>query len=141
MVIFDLDGTLVNINSIEPLIGQWEEFHEASMECPANEPMVSFFNALQEMGYECIILTGKPDSFYQRTVSLLAGMGVYPEAIGMRPKDNSQSDTQLKVAKMEARYGLNWQERVAFAVDDRDKMIEAWRAEGIMALQCAQSLY
>ena len=139
-VIFDLDGTLINVNSITHLIGDWEQFHMESLRCPPHEKMVEFARRMQ-CCCDLIISTGKPEAYYQRAVDYLSVLGIQPEAIIMRPALNTESDAQLKLRKLEEYLGADWRDQVLFAVDDRDKMVEAWRAAGVTCLQCAPSLY
>lgn len=140
IVIFDLDGTLININSIAELIGDWDEFHAASLKCPANEPILEFAKRCQIFSH-LIVVTGKPESFRRGVEGWLSFRGLLPEAVLMRPTMSSDSDAQLKPMLMEKEFGPDWKSRVMFAVEDRDKMTNAWRAEGITCLQCAESLY
>lgn len=142
-VLFDLDGTLININSIQHLIGQWDEFHEASFSCPAHEALCELAKMLENhpQGYQIIVVTGKPEKHRLRAINWLRDNGVYADFILMRPPLNSQSDPDLKVALVEKLLGDDWRKAVAFAVEDRDKMVNRWRAEGIVCLQCMPSLY
>lgn len=141
VVLFDLDGTLININSIAQLVGDWDEFHPAAFRCPANEPMIDYARICQKMGFEIIIISGKPAAYLQHTAEWLCLRGIIPDAILMRPLNNHMSDAELKPALVEAHIGPDWKGRVLFAIEDRDKMVDAWRATGIMCLQCAESLY
>lgn len=140
VALFDLDGTLININSITHLIGQWDEFHEASMKCPPHINMVEFAMRMQ-LCAEVIIVTGKPVEFYQRTVDWLRLHGIMPDSILMRKPLDTRSDAELKIDGIAKHFGVNWKDHILFAVEDRDKMVEAWRAQGITCLQCAPSLY
>lgn len=140
-MLFDLDGTLINISPIQHLLGDWEEFHRESFRCYANEPMVDFAKLCQKMGLTILIVTGKPSGFINHVEGWLSTRGILPEAILMRGPLNSMSDAELKPHLVEAMLGEGWRDRILFAVEDRDKMVNAWRAEGIMCLQCAESLY
>ena len=141
VVIFDLDGTLININSISHLLGDWEEFHPATFECPANEPMVQFALLCQRMDLTLYVVTGKPELHRMGVTGWLSLRGIVPDAILLRPNGNHMSDAELKPALMKRELGEGWKDRVLFALEDRDKMVDAWRATGIMCLQCAESLY
>jgi hypothetical protein len=139
-IVFDLDGTLININSITHLIGDWEAFHQASLTCPSNEPMVEFARRCQRLG-EIIICTGKGEEYRKQTNDWLSLRGILPDLLLMRPKLNDMSDALLKPWLMERHVGADWKERTLFVVEDRDKAVNAWRALGVTCLQCAESLY
>lgn len=139
-VIFDLDGTLININSIQHLIGDWEEFHPASVKCPPNEAMVEFARRCQQHS-DIILITGKPERFRRSVIDWLRLQGIDPDFVLMRPELCSLSDAELKPHLAEKLLGSDWADKVLFAVEDRDKMVNAWRAAGINCLQCAESLY
>lgn len=139
-VLFDLDGTLINVNSIAHLIGDWDAFAEASVTCPPAEAMCDFARQMQRIG-EMIIVTGKSEAYRHRVIDWLAMQGIMPDLLLMRPLLNSESDITLKIRMVEIAMGADWSAQVLFAVEDRDKMVEAWRAAGITCLQCAPSLY
>lgn len=139
-VLFDLDGTLINVNPIVHLIGQWEEFAEASLKCPPATRMVEFALHCQRFS-DIIVVTGKSEVYQQRVADYLSLLGILPEAILMRPKSSMDSDAILKPRLIEQYLGADWRDQVLFAVEDRDKMVEAWRALDITCLQCAPSLY
>lgn len=139
-ILFDLDGTLINVNSITHLIGQWEDFAEATLTCPPHERMVEYARLCQGVA-EIIVVTGKHERFYPRVLDWLALQGIIPEVVLMRPNLNSESDATLKPRLIEQYLGERWRDQVLFAVEDRDKMVEAWRALDVICLQCAPSLY
>lgn len=142
LILIDLDGTLININGIADLIPDWDAFHDASFRCPANEAVVEFVRALQLLdNREVIIVTGKPDTYQSLATEWLRYHGLMPDAILMRPKDNAMSDADLKPWLVEKHCGEGWEQRVLFTLEDRDKMVNAWRARGLTCFQCAESLY
>lgn len=139
-ILFDLDGTLININSIAHLIGDWDAFAEASILCPANEPIAEFARLMQ-LHYELVVCTGKGEAYRNRVCGWLSLQGIIPDLLLMRPANNFQSDAELKPALLRAALGEGWKGDILFAIEDRDKMVDAWRALGITCFQCAPSLY
>lgn len=139
-VIFDLDGTLININSCQHLIGDWDEFHPATLQCPPHERMVEFAQLMSGVA-DLMIVTGKNDTHRQAVFAWLRKHKVYPVVMLMRPDLNLDSDPEVKIKQLRLFLGSHWQERILFAVEDRDKMVDAWRAQGITCLQCGPSLY
>lgn len=146
-IVFDLDGTLINIDSCVHLMHdqQFEEFADATLKCPPIESMVSFARYCQLMG-DLLIVTAKPERLHAASMNWLSMQGLQPEAILMRPKHDYRSSPELKLAQLQeyidpAGRLPRWQDTIMFAVEDRDKMVDAYRAAGITCLQCAPSLY
>ena len=140
-VIFDLDGTLINIDGITHLFGEWEEFADATMLCPPIENMIKFARLCQKFA-DLWVVTAKPIRLRERTVNWLSVNGIHPDLMLMRPSHNFLSSPDLKLTLLDDYFGMaHWKQQVLFAVEDRDKMVDAWRRAGITCLQCAPSLY
>jgi FMN phosphatase YigB (HAD superfamily) len=146
-IVFDLDGTLINIDSCFHLMAdqKYEEFADATLECPPVENIVSFARYCQLMG-DLLIVTAKPERLREKAINWLSFNGLQPEAILMRPKHDYRSSPELKLALLQEYIdpGLKlprWQDTIMFAVEDRDKMVDAYRDAGITTFQCAPSLY
>lgn len=139
-VVMDLHGTLMNINSIIQLIPDWDEFHRASLKCPPNAPVVEFARRCQ-LHSEVIVVTGMPETLRLEVIGWLHTQGIHPEYLAMRPVMSVESDADLKPRLMEKILGRGWENRILFAVEDRDKMVDAWRRHGVTCFQCAESLY
>ena len=141
-VVFDLDGTLINIESAAHLAAdkEWDAFHEATMDCPPYERMVQFALICQRQ-VDIIICTAKPEKLRARTLNWLSMRGILPDALLMRPNHDYRPSTTLKLELLEDYLGDDWKQQILFTVEDRDKMVDAWRAAGIQCLQCSPSLY
>ena len=139
VIVFDVDGTLIDTDPIAHLWGDWDAFHAASFDCPERVGMVDLARRWQGLG-RSVIVTGKSDRFRWKLNNWLSIRGLIPDAVLMRPDGNFQPDAELKVTLMIEEFGPTWKERVVVAIDDRDKMVDAWRAEGITCLQAAPCL-
>lgn len=146
--VFDLDGTLINIDPVAHLANEkkWDEFADATMSCQPIYNMLAFARCCQRFS-EVLIVTAKPERLRFRTLNWLSIHGIVPTAMMMRPAHDYRSSPELKLAllkeHMEEIFGtdVDWKRQIMFAVEDRDKMVDAWRAAGITCLQCAPSLY
>lgn len=140
--LFDLDGTLINIESVAHFAADrdWEAFADATLDCPAHPDMVKFVLMMQRQ-CDIIIVTAKPVRLHDRTINWLSMNGILPDALLMRPHHDYRSSPELKLALIKEHLGDEWQSQILFAVEDRDKMVDAWRAAGITCLQCSPSLY
>lgn len=144
LVVFDLDGTLINIDSIQHLAQEqdWEALADQSMDCPPVRNMVDFAIFCQRLkGVVMVICTSKPERLHLRTLNWLSAQGIIPDILLMRPHMNYMPSNELKPFLMSRLFGAEWAEQVLFAVEDRDKAVDAWRAAGVTCLQCAPSMY
>jgi beta-phosphoglucomutase-like phosphatase (HAD superfamily) len=143
-VIFDLDGTLININSVTHHADakDWEAFADATLDCPPFESMVEYARHIQQLKtIGLIVATAKPERLRARTLNWLSMQGIIPDALLMRPHKDFRPSAELKPALIQEFIGEDWKPQVLFAIEDRDKVVDAWRALGVPCLQCAPSLY
>lgn len=134
IVIFDFDGTLCNTDPITHLWGDWEAFHPATFDCPPRIGVVELARRCQLIGH-VLVVTGKPERYRAKMTNWLNYQGIQPDAILMRPDHSSMPDAELKPQL--AREWAGSLDRVICAIEDRDKMVDAWRAEGVTCLQAA----
>lgn len=139
VIIWDFDGTLVDCDPIAHLWGDWDDFHLATFDCPPRLQMVELARRCQLIARN-VVVTGKPERYRAKMISWLALHGLQPEALLMRPDSSMMSDKELKPALLIEWLGADWKEAIICVVEDRDKMVDAWRAEGILCLQAAPCL-
>ena len=162
-VIFDLDGTLANIDRRRNhalKMGKngkmnWNEFfnpaHIAFDE--PNEPVIELAQMLKDKGYKIFIFSGRNDRMYERTVEWLEWNDVPYDLLVMRP-DKFQGKTWpvaegnpatpdmrympdeiLKKKMLDTFLDIN---DVYLVVDDRDKVVKMWRELGLPTWQVAE---
>ena len=138
-VLFDIDGTLADINHrrhyVEGDNAHWHAFFEEMGADTVNQPVVDLYNLLwAHPEYECIILSGRPDSYRELTEKWFTWNEIPFDRIEMRgAKDNRRDD----VVKLEILDGLRGEgKEIAFVVDDRQQVVDMWRAQGITCFQC-----
>lgn len=139
LIVLDFDGTLVDCDPIGHLMGDWERFHEATFMCPPRLQMLELARRLQTVA-RVVVVTGKGEKWRPQTVKWLHGFALYPDDILMRPDHSSMPDAELKPALLFDWAGPEWKRQVICAIEDRDKMVDAWRAEGVLCLQAAPCL-
>lgn len=137
-IIVDLDGTLADISHRRPLVQQakpdWDLFYESCDKDTPNKWCVALIKVFKDFGYKVIILSARRESVRAKTQKWLKKVGI-PNSVGcilLRKNDDHSEDTDLK-RKWLHNYGKN---KILFAVDDRQKVVDMWRAEGITCLQC-----
>lgn len=136
IVIVDLDGTLCNSAHREHLAraGEWEQFHSLLMEdlpWPDVQRLIEVINNDPNM-YKVIGLTGRNERYRLMTIKWLTKHKVLLEELLMRPDNDFQSDADLKPGLLDEfleRRGMTHAD-VWVIIEDRDKMVEAWRNLG-----------
>ena len=141
VVIFDLDGTLALIDARRQLAAKpngkinWDIFFD-----PANialdEPnptVIDMFKLLKHMGYEMLILSGRDARTFKETEKWLHAHGIFFDGILMRPEGSFTPDDVLKKSWLDA-IGAD---RVFCVFDDRDKVVQMWRDNGLTCFQVA----
>lgn len=137
--VFDFDGTLADLDAITHLYGDWDAFHNASFDCPERIGVITLARRLQLVSM-IIVVTGKPEAFRRKMENWLSMKGIIPEAILMRPAGCFTSDMDLKPDLMAEHLGPEWKERIIGVFEDRDKMIDRWRLEGVTCFGAAPCL-
>jgi phosphoglycolate phosphatase-like HAD superfamily hydrolase len=130
-VLFDMDGTLVDVAGIRPLLGgpgRFDAFHRASIDCPPNQWVVDAAKAERAAGRAVLIVTARQAAYRNITAWWLALHDVPSDAMYMRATNDNRPDHIVKaeiLAKIRQRYD------VVAAWDDRPEVIALWESEGI----------
>ena len=137
IVIFDIDGTLADISQRVHFINRkpknWNAFNEGMAKDKAVHSMVKLCNILYASGLHVILCSGRNEKNRPETVEWLKRQGVnYHELLLRRDEDYRPDD----VVKREIVRTLD-KSRILFVVEDRSRVVEMWRAEGLTCLQCA----
>ena len=141
-VIFDLDGTLALIDRRRDLAMaggkmDWVTFFDPrniQFDEP-NIPVMESFRALQEAGYRTVIFSGRDDISKKETQEWLESYGIVPDVIWMRKNGDYTPDDVLKKAWLDELFP---DKRYILCVfDDRDKVVNMWRREGLTCFQVA----
>jgi len=136
IVVVDLDGTLCDSAHREHLARakQWDEFHCLLGEDKPNKAVAKLLLTLMNMpeGPVVVGLTGRNERYRLMTLRWLDKHGLALDDLLMRPDDNYQSDHELKPQMLDD--WLTAQELtrsdVWFILEDREKVVEAWRNLG-----------
>ena len=143
IVIFDLDGTLADIEHRVHLAEakQWGEFHKAGVHDTPHQEACELFCMLQD-SYELIIVTGRNERYRKQTILWLEDVaGLYPDEILMRPDDDFTPDYELKPRLLKEHLGEEFPHRVLLIFEDRDRVVEEWRNLGLVCYQVRNGSY
>lgn len=143
-IIFDIDGTLANVEHRRHYLPNWNAFFEAMKDDTPNEDIFSLLWSIPKEDFDIFICSGRPEEYRAITEQWLEdnSVGEYKELM-MRPskefdKDsngNRHSDVVIKRRMLKDIQSRGY--NVRYVVDDRQQVVDMWREEGITCLQCA----
>lgn len=139
VVIFDLDGTLADINHRRIHLStnnpNWKSFNSAMGDDTPNKPIVDLYKTLWDsQRYQLVIVSGRSDEYRKFTEQWLSWNEIPFSELIMRKKGDSRSDHIVKEEILKQIQSLN--NEIAFVVDDRQQVVDMWRRNGITCLQC-----
>lgn len=140
-IVVDIDGTLSDNRHREHFAQnkEWEAFHAA---LSADQPFedVARLVRLAHINMEIVLCTGRNEAYRQRTLEWLRKHDIPHDCLLMRPDFDWGPDTEIKPKLLrrwhnETRPNREIGDRVVFILEDRDKMVEAWREIGFNCWQ------
>lgn len=115
----------------------YEAFNNSLEKDIPNAKVVKICQALAD-NYAIYICTGRPEKFRERTEKWLESYGIPYNQILMRPDNNSESDAVIKKRMLDS---IQRTCNVVAVFDDRDKVVNMWRENGILCCQVAKGEY
>lgn len=136
-VIFDVDGTLVDVSSVRHFVvpeppsrsKNFHKFHEAAVDCPANEWVVRAARDCFEQGFDILVVTARSSLFRNHTAFWLAMHEVPSHAMFMRRDGDHRPDYEVKADILRQIRGAGWNPVLAF--DDNPNVIKLWEENRI----------
>tara|TARA_R110000824_G_scaffold15883_3_gene66572 strand:+ start:12958 stop:13398 length:441 start_codon:yes stop_codon:yes gene_type:complete len=137
-VIVDLDGTLCDCvhRQHHAQQSQWDEFHAKLMDDDPYWDVQWFLRKLPET-LRVLAVTGRNEGFRQMTYDWLDKHSIVIDDVLMRPTGDFRPDDVLKPQLLQEHFGSKDLviDNVIFVLDDRDKVVEAWRNYGLTCWQ------
>lgn len=141
--IFDIDGTLSNCSArlCHILDGRpdWNAFHAECHLDPVNEPVAELLRQLVQRNWTIVLCTGRPWRYAEATRGWMNRQGLVYHNLMMREDDDKQSDVELKRRMLAGLRDLGHDVRMVF--EDRQRVVDMWREEGVFCFQCAKGDY
>lgn len=133
IAIFDVDGTLMNVNHRRHYVSgkdkDWPAFFDAMEFDTINDHVFHMAHALHNDDYNIIVVSGRNEKHREITEKQLAfGKLSYSELI-MRPDNNYEPDFVFKKSVLDAFVEADMKPQ--FAVDDRPSVVQMWRENGV----------
>lgn len=149
-VIFDIDGTLAvidhRLHHVTNGAKDWKAFFDAMGDDTPNMSIFSILYGAIDMGHSVFVVSGRPDDYREMTETWLYEKGdvdtdgpLKIEALLMRRAGDHRPDDVVKREILNNIRGQGFEP--AFVVDDRQSVVDMWRSEGVLCLQCAPGTY
>ena len=142
-VIFDLDGTLALTDTRREMAMKingkidFDIFHDSNniqFDKP-NEPVIRVAELFADDGFNIVIFSGRPDTTEPATRQWLSLYGVPYHKLVMRDNERYfKPDEKLKKQMLDDHLDID---DVFCVVDDRQKVVDMWRENGLTCFQVA----
>jgi len=142
-VIFDLDGTLANVDARRKISTKsnskldWNKFFDPDnikLDIP-NDPVVKMAQLLAEDGFNIFIFSGRSDKTINATRSWLTRNRIPFHKLVMRDQARIfMPDDQLKEQYLNDHVDID---NIFAVFDDRQKVVDMWRKNGLTTFQVA----
>jgi FMN phosphatase YigB (HAD superfamily) len=132
-IIFDMDGTLVDVTSVRHHIldrrrRNYYAFHYGSLFCPPIYWVADEVHNYRKVGFEIIVVTARREEWRELTTNWLDTHGIPYTEIHMRGQNDDRKDKLVKGDILD-RILVNYD--VKHAYDDNPSIIELWRERDI----------
>lgn len=143
--LFDIDGTLANIEHRLHFIQQekpdWTAFYnDAASDSPIWE-IVTVARCLQSEGQRIFMSTGRAESIRELTMTWLRKYRIPVEALYMRQNGDHREDFEVKSDIIDHIFSDQPQgvpyNKLAAAFEDRQQVVDMYRARGLRVCQVA----
>lgn len=137
-IIVDLDGTLadirVRLKHLEGKKKDWKSFNKSIETDDLHEWCRQILIRFSK-DHKIIIVSGRVDDLQEETEKWLEKFEVPYDYLFLRPGKDHRPDTvvKLEIYKKHIKDKFN----VVFVLEDRQKVVDMWRGEGLVVLQCA----
>ncbi|MEP0565232.1 MAG: hypothetical protein ABJC64_12575, partial [Paracoccaceae bacterium] len=114
----------------------WKSFNALMGDDTPNPPVVALYKTLWAANeHELILVSGRGEESRELTERWLVWNEIPFNTLLMRPKGDFRPDTEIKLEILET---LRKQGKsILLAVDDRQSVVDMWRANDVTCLQCA----
>lgn len=136
-IVCDLDGTLVDVRGIRHFVDSsegrdFQAFHQASLECPANDEVSAVLREGRERGLAIVIVTAREERWSFLTTMWLSEHQIPFDDLIMRGRRDLRPD---HLVKQDFAVSLSRKYKVEVAIDDRDDILDVWRRAGFATIK------
>lgn len=135
----DLDGTLCNVTHRRHWVAtspkNWDAWNAGIANDTPNQPVLDALNALKEVGFDIVLVSGRGSEYRRQTLEWLNRHGVDYTALYMRAEGDFRPDDEIKselADEVEKIY------RIMGVFDDRKRVVDMWIKRGVFVFDVAQ---
>ncbi len=151
-IIFDLDGTLADIENRRKLAVKangkmdWDIFFSSRL-VETDEPkesVIEMARVLSNAGHKIAILSGRSKATKQVTMDWLDKHEVPFNVLKLRPTSHPwkfMPDDKLKQGWLDDLWPDDKKDNIVCVFDDRDKVVQMWRENGLNCFQVAEGAF
>lgn len=136
IVICDLDGTLANDDHrnhhLQRTPRDWDTYFSLCGNDSLYHPVAQLVQLLKISGKQIYILSGRRDDYRAETIRWLQEHRIPYDHLEMRKRDDRTDDNLLKLQWVSA---LDISRRIWLVLEDRTRVVKAWREAGYTCLQ------
>lgn len=138
-VICDIDGTVADIEHrriwLQSKPKNWKEFYANIENDIPIQPVIEVIKTLWRDGSNIIFCTGRGEEHRDKTTQWLRFHVIPPKHLYMRSMNDYRDDGVVKFELLEQIRANGFTPTIAF--DDRNRVVDMWRANGIICAQVA----
>jgi phosphoglycolate phosphatase-like HAD superfamily hydrolase len=139
--IFDLDGTLADVTHRRQFVAtkprNWKAWDAAQPRDPVHEPVAHLARTLKAAGMDIVIASGRNSDSRANTVEWLERHNIPFDALFMRASGDFRADDIIKEEILAEIREAGWEPQAV--VDDRRRVVEMWRRNGLFVFDVNQS--
>lgn len=132
------DGLLTRTFDSSKWKPDWEKFYDLCGMDKPNVPVIELLATMRHM-HEIIIFSGRTEKVRLKTMAWLTHYDVPYNKLIMRPEFDYTPDDKLKCDWLNRWFpeGSDRRKDILFVLDDRQKVVDMWRAQGLTCFQVA----
>lgn len=138
-IIVDIDGTIADLRHRQHFVhtkpSNWKAFEAGIPFDAPHQHVIDLVNTLYDAGWRIVLCSGRGEQSRFDTETWLFRHGVKYHRLFMRAKDDYRSDDIVKMELLDQIIDIGYEP--SFVLDDRTKVVNAWRARGIPCFQVA----
>jgi tRNA uridine 5-carbamoylmethylation protein Kti12 len=145
-IICDLDGTLCNIDHRRHLVekgvckkSNWKEFFNEMVKDSVNswcqDIINNYYDSNSVVNTDVILCSGRPSDYEKLTTTWLDENYISFNKLFMRERNDFRPDTLIK--RIIYRFNIKPLYDILFCIDDRKCVVDAYRKEGLVVLDCS----
>ena len=137
LIVVDLDGTLCDISKRREYVTQspkdWKMFFKKMVDDIPNQWCLEIVNRFVK-DHQILLVTGRPREYEKATREWLATWNIQFDQLFMREEGDFRVDHIIKQEIYDRH--IRERGRVLFVLDDRQQVVDMWRRNGVVCLQC-----